>query len=218
MKNLTNWNGGNGTMAGQKMTYDKAEKLTKNVYTREGYIFKGWSTNADGQVQYKDEVSVKNLSNKANGSVTLYAIGALKMEELNEVPTIHATDKALAVGDTFDPLVGVTAIDKEDGNIPLTKDNIIINDVDMSKAGTYHVTYKVTDKNGASVEKTITVTVKEKDTNKPEAPDNNKPNKPDGQPGTPQTGDATSIGLFGSMFAGSSGVIALLLGKRCKKK
>lgn len=32
----------------------------------------------------------------------------------------------------------------------------------MSKAGTYHVTYKVTDKNGASVEKTITVTVKEK--------------------------------------------------------
>ena len=71
----------------------------------------------------------------------------------------------LNVGDTFDPLANVTATDKEDGTIILTKDNIIANDVDTSKAGTYHVTYKVTDKNGASTEKTITVTVKEKTTN-----------------------------------------------------
>ena len=43
----------------------------------------------------------------------------------------------------------------------MTKENIIANDVDTSKAGTYHVTYKVTDKNGASIEKTITVIVKQ---------------------------------------------------------
>ena len=42
---------------------------------------------------------------------------------------------------------------KKDGTITLTKENIISNDVDTSKAGTYHVTYKVTDKNGASIEK-----------------------------------------------------------------
>ncbi len=33
----------------------------------------------------------------------------------------------------------------------------------MTKAGTYKVTYRVTDKNGNSVEKTLTVVVKAKD-------------------------------------------------------
>ena len=64
----------------------------------------------------------------------------------------------------------LTPTDKEDGTIILTKDNIIANDNDTSKAGTYHVTYKVTDKNGVLTEKTITVTVKEKTTHKPVSP------------------------------------------------
>ena len=70
------------------------------------------------------------------------------------------------LANTFNPLANVTATDKEDGTIILTKDNIIANDVDTSKAGTYHVTFRVVDKNGAITEKTITVTVKEKVTNK----------------------------------------------------
>ncbi|MFQ8922905.1 MAG: immunoglobulin-like domain-containing protein, partial [Clostridium paraputrificum] len=37
-----------------------------------------------------------------------------KMEELNHIPTINATDKVLTVGDTFNPLDGVTAHDTED--------------------------------------------------------------------------------------------------------
>ena len=44
---------------------------------------------------------------------------------------------------------------KKTETITLTKDNIIANDVDTSKAGTYHVTYKVTDKNGASPKKQL---------------------------------------------------------------
>lgn len=72
-------------------------------------------------------------------------------------------DRTLEIGERFDPLAGVTAQDAEDGEITLTEENIIDNDVDTSKAGTYHVTYRVTDQNGASTEKTITVTIKEKD-------------------------------------------------------
>ena len=128
------------------------------------------------------------------------------------------------VGDTFDPLANVTATDKEDGTIILTKDNIIANDVDTSKAGTYPVTYKVTDKNGASTEKTITVTVKEKTTNKPVSPQQpQKPNKPttptkpSGQKNPVKTGDVTNVGLFASMFAGSTGVLAVLFGKKRKR-
>ena len=133
-------------------------------------------------------------------------------------------DITLNVGDTFDPLKDVTATDKEDGTITLTKDNIIANDVDTSKAGTYHVTYKVTDKNGASL-KTITVTVKEKKTtNKPISPQQpQKPNKPttstkpSGQKNPVKTGDITNIGLFASMFAGSTGALAVLFGKKRKR-
>ena len=128
------------------------------------------------------------------------------------------------VGDMFDPLANVTATDKEDGTITLTKDNIIANDVDTSKAGTYHVTYKVTDKNGASSEKTITVTVKEKTTNKPVSPQQpQKPNKPttptkpSGQKNPVKTGDVTNVGLFASMFAGSTGALAVLFRKKRKR-
>ena len=68
----------------------------------------------------------------------------------------------MEIGERFDPLAGVTAQDAEDGEITLTEENIIDNDVDTSKAGTYHVTYRVTDQNGASTEKTITVTIKKR--------------------------------------------------------
>ena len=144
--------------------------------------------------------------------------------DLNTAPTISANDVTLNVGDTFDPLKDVTATDKEDGTITLTKNNIIANDVDTSKAGTYHVTYKVTDKNGASTEKTITVTVKEKTTNKPVSPQQpQKPNKPttstkpSGQKNPVKTGDVTNVGLFASMFAGSTGALAVLFGKKRKR-
>jgi len=145
-------------------------------------------------------------------------------EEANAAPTISANDVTLSVGDTFDPLKDVTATDKEDGTITLTKDNIVANDVDTSKAGTYHVTYKVTDKNGAITEKTITVTVKEKTTNKPVSPQQpqkpNKPStstKPSEQKNPVKTGDMTNVGLFASMFAGSTGALAVLFGKKRKR-
>ncbi|MFQ7841797.1 MAG: immunoglobulin-like domain-containing protein [Thomasclavelia spiroformis] len=144
--------------------------------------------------------------------------------DLNSAPTISANDIILNVGDMFDPLANVTATDKEDGTITLTKDNIIANDVDTSKAGTYHVTFRVVDKNGAITEKTITVTVKEKATNKPVSPQQpQNPNKPttptnpSGQKNPVKTGDMTNIGLFASMFAGSTGALAVLFGKKRKR-
>ncbi len=67
----------------------------------------------------------------------------------------------LNVNDTFDRLKYVTAKDSE-GNDISDDIEIIDDNVDMTKAGTYKVTYKVTDKNGNSVEKTLTVIVKDK--------------------------------------------------------
>ncbi|MBR1735515.1 MAG: InlB B-repeat-containing protein, partial [Firmicutes bacterium] len=69
-----NANDGTGTMNDQSFTYDTAQNLTKNAFTRELYTFSGWNTQADGKgTSYTDEESVKNLVAENNGSITLYA-------------------------------------------------------------------------------------------------------------------------------------------------
>ncbi|WP_241434067.1 immunoglobulin-like domain-containing protein, partial [Listeria riparia] len=79
-----------------------------------------------------------------------------------------ASDKTLTVGDSFDPKAGVTANDNKDGDIT-SKIQVTSNNVDTSKAGTYNVTYSVTDAAGNTATKTITVTVNDApDTTKPE--------------------------------------------------
>ena len=85
-----------------------------------------------------------------------------KASVINQIPVINAEDKTITVGDTFDPMKDVTASDKENGDLT-TEIKIISNNVDTSKAGTYTVIYEVTDYNGASTTKTITVTVKDKE-------------------------------------------------------
>jgi hypothetical protein len=101
----------------------------------------------------------------SNGATTTEDITVtvkLKDLTLNNMPEIHAENKTIKVGDTFNPLDGVTAIDKEDGNI--TKDiKVIKNIVDTSEVGIYKVTYKVTDSKGASTTKSILVTVRSND-------------------------------------------------------
>lgn len=69
-----NANGGSGTMSKQSFTYDAAQKLTANAFTRTGYTFGGWTINANGSgTVYTDKQSVSNLSATKNGTVTLYA-------------------------------------------------------------------------------------------------------------------------------------------------
>ncbi|WP_394883823.1 ZmpA/ZmpB/ZmpC family metallo-endopeptidase [Clostridium tertium] len=98
----------------------------------------------------------------ASAIKTITVVVNPKMEGLNHVPTINAKDKVLTVGESFNPLDGVIAYDNEDGDITLTDNNIILNNVNMNVVGTYNVTYKVTDKSGASAIKTITVVVNPK--------------------------------------------------------
>lgn len=148
-------------------------EVTDGVWT-----FKGWTPdkydNVTGNVEF-----VGKWEFKRNASI------------INLVPTINANDKTITVGDKFDPLKDVTATDKEDGDITLKLDNVIENEVDTTKAGTYKVTYKVTDSKGASTTKTIKVTVVEKDT--PEVPD--KPdNGGDKSNGTGTAGSKDKIG------------------------
>lgn len=79
----------------------------------------------------------------------------------NSKPTIDAKDLELNLGGKFDPLKGVTAFDKEDGDLT-SKIQVIKNNVDPNKAGKYEVTYMVVDKDGNEVTKTINVNVLER--------------------------------------------------------
>lgn len=128
---------------------------------------------------------------------------------INKVPTIVAEDKVLTVGDTFDPLKDVTAYDNEDGIIKLTEANIAANDVNTNKEGTYNVTYKVTDKQGASSTKTITIDVIERiviPENKPVDKTNNDTNSSNSSK-LPQTGDINNIGVLAVTLMMSGSIV-----------
>lgn len=58
----------------QHFVYNTANNLTANTYTRTGYTFAGWNTNANGTgISYSDTVNVNNLSKTNNAFVNLYA-------------------------------------------------------------------------------------------------------------------------------------------------
>lgn len=73
--------------------------------------------------------------------------------EVNNLPTIEADDKVLAVDAPLNPLEDVIAYDTEDGTLI---EQIIVtnNTADKSQSGKYEVTYQVTDVKGAFTAKT----------------------------------------------------------------
>lgn len=189
------------------------------VETTDGvWMFEGWTP---------EEIEKLTADTAFTGTWTF----AKNAGGINHIPVITAEDKTLTVGDSFDVMAGVTALDKEDGDLT-DKIEVINNTVDTSKAGTYTVTYKVTDSNGASVTKTITITVKDKDKEeqptaptKPDKGDNNvndknntasKADKPDT---AVKTGDSTNVLLWSmATIISLTGVITALIFKRRRSR
>ncbi|MBQ1408034.1 MAG: InlB B-repeat-containing protein [Eubacterium sp.] len=67
-------NGGKGSMEAGTYTYDQKEELPEHGFVRTGYEFQGWNTKADGNgTSFKELAQVKNLTEKNNGTVALYA-------------------------------------------------------------------------------------------------------------------------------------------------
>ena len=100
---------------------------------------------------FKDNLNKNHIDNKER-KITV-------VPKSNEKPVINgAYNKQIEFGTEFNPLDGVTALDREDGNLT---NNIIIKEdsVNINKSGVYQITYEVTDKKGLSATKTINVTI-----------------------------------------------------------
>ena len=133
------------------------EPETKSFKAKDGvWNFKAYDANSK---QVNDE-NLKDGKIQFVGTWTFspYAIA------LNQIPTIDAKDQVLTVNDSFDPMQGVSAHDEEEGDLT-EKVEVIENNVPTdenkktTKEGSYTVTYKVSDSQGASSIKTITVVV-----------------------------------------------------------
>ena len=160
--------------------------------TRVGYTFGGWYQEATCENEF-------DFGEPITADTKVYAKWIIENNPTNEAPVIIAADQSLKVGDVFDPLKEVLANDKEDGDI--TGDIIIIsNNVDMTKAGSYTITYQVTNSKGVITEKTITVIVSAAAIAPPKPGEPNTPNTPNesvelhkpAQPLSPQTGDSVT--------------------------
>ena len=195
------------TNGGSKVNETNAEynkEISEPETTREGYRFVGWYMN-------KECTKVFDFKTPITQDITLYA-------KWNGIPTIKANDVVLTIGDKFDAKANVTATDKEDGDITKSIE-VISNNVDTSKAGTYKVIYKATDSQGASVTKAITVTIKEKETQKPAMDTDKKPTgtDTDKKPANadkltasdnPETGDTANITAWLALMIVSLGLLA----------
>lgn len=133
--------------------------------------------NQVGTQTFKATFTPKDTLNYQTVEVDIAVEVVPALVSVNGIPVIKAEDKILCVGDTFDLLKDVTAIDREDGDLT-DKIEVIYNNVDTTKAGTYEATYKVIDTQDASSTKTITVTVEEKNISQTPDNDQEKTDKP----------------------------------------
>lgn len=162
------------------------------------------NVNIPGVYKIKYKVTdTKGKITRAEATVTVNP----KSGVINNAPVIIANDRTLKVGDKFNPLEGVKATDKEDGEVkvdlvestvPVDENGIIIKD------GKFTVSLKATDKEGEIATKTIVITVQKKEVDIPENPgesikpenptpdkpeDTTKPEKPENKPGDSNEAD-----------------------------
>ncbi len=127
--------------------------IDANPETLEKTITGTVDTNVVGD--YTLTYSVTNMHNKTTIKNKIVKVIA------NARPVINATNRTITQFDSIDLMSGVTATDKESGDI--TSKVTIEGTVNTSVIGDYSITYKVLDDANQEVTKTITITVEEKE-------------------------------------------------------
>ncbi|WP_133015227.1 immunoglobulin-like domain-containing protein [Clostridium cuniculi] len=126
--------------AANKVSYDFSQ-----YFTTEGEYKFTVVAEADGY----ESSEIAGEDNNYSDNVNIY---------VNTRPEITANDVTIKVGESFNERQGVTAYDKEDGDLTNSIE-VVENTVVTTTPGVYSVTYKVVDKKGLESTKTIVVTV-----------------------------------------------------------
>ena len=102
-----------GTMEEQAFTYDVAEALTANAFTRTGYGFAGWADGEDAvATKYADGEVVSNLTAVAEATNTLWAVWTANQYTVvyhgpggatSDQSFIYDKEQKLKGAETFDP-------------------------------------------------------------------------------------------------------------------
>ena len=66
-------NGGEGSVAAMDCEYGTVYQLPSNDFSRTGYVFAGWATNATSSASYAEGESISNLTSTADATVSLFA-------------------------------------------------------------------------------------------------------------------------------------------------
>ncbi|MGL6184468.1 MAG: glycosyl hydrolase family 18 protein [Clostridium chrysemydis] len=133
----------------------------KNIEQGQTYTFK---LSGDAKIE---SIEIVQRMSETGPEIYKQTIFGEKVPEVNSAPVLSGVlDKTIKVNEDFDKLQGITATDKEDGD--LTSKIKVEGTVDTSKEGKYTLTYKVSDKEGLTTTKNRVITVKAEEVTPPE--------------------------------------------------
>ncbi len=162
-------NRGTGTMPAQEFSYGEKKAISKNLFTREGYRFIGWTSSSySSTVYYEDEAEYTFNSTynqtlyaaweevKYRLSFELAPADATVVVKNANGSTQSATDGVYNLSEgKYTYTVSAYGYETETGEIDLTEDTV--KSVNLTKIPTYTVTFSVTKPEGTG-ETQITVT------------------------------------------------------------
>lgn len=98
-------NGGTGEMDSVTLTYDEELTLPSCEFTRDNYVFKGWSLDEDAEEGYLPDEKIKNLTSIHGQEIVLYAIWGVDEITLTIVTECNDSDQTYlfeVAGTSFD--------------------------------------------------------------------------------------------------------------------
>ncbi|WP_197914086.1 glycosyl hydrolase family 18 protein [Listeria sp. PSOL-1] len=158
-------------------TLSKGDYKAGNVTAKDGKTYVEFSSTYDGKAIEPGASYELKLASDKESSVNENNIEKVELEQYYDVNTKLASqvlygddshvnnepvlsgvqDKTIYINDSFDPLAGVTAADKEDGD--LTSKIKVDGSVNTKEAGVYTLVYTVSDSEGATTKATRKITV-----------------------------------------------------------
>ena len=146
---------GNKTIVDLAAVYDGRFLTPGNTYT-----FK--LVRNDSHEVSPDQIESVVLEQYYDDKTQLSSQTIIVEAESNQAPVISGVgNQTITVGESFDPLAGVTATDKENGD--LTDKIEVTGRVNTNEEGSYTLTYSVTDSDGNETTAKRVITVKKKE-------------------------------------------------------